>query len=66
MISALVGAGPTEEGLEILDLMESLDLEIRASNWNSVIVGCIRSRDVELAMRVLGQMVGSMRADFAV
>lgn len=65
MISGVVGAGSVEMGLEMLDLMESLDLDVGASSWNSVIAGCVRSGDAELAMRVLGQMVGSVRPDSA-
>lgn len=65
MISELAGFGSMEEGLEMLDLMESLDFKVGASSWNSVIAACVRSGDVELAMRVLWQMVESVRPDSA-
>ena len=65
MISGFVGNGSVEKGLEMLGLMESLDIEVGVSSWNSVIAGCVRLGDVELALKVLGKMVSFVRPNSA-
>lgn len=57
MISAYTQAGACRLALELLSTMEEDGFEVDASSWNSVIAGCVRSGDAELALDMLGAML---------
>lgn len=54
MISAFAQNGRWVEAMQVLDVIRD---QVQASSWNSLIAGCVRYGDVDLALEMLGQML---------
>nr|CAD1831850.1 unnamed protein product [Ananas comosus var. bracteatus] len=57
MICAYAQNGFLEEALRLMDSMAESGLDVGVTSWNSIVAGCVRFGDVELALDVLGEMI---------
>ncbi|CAL9105232.1 unnamed protein product [Musa acuminata var. zebrina] len=59
MMTAYAQNGFWGRSLEMLDRMVDSGLEVGTSSWNSIVAGCVRYGDLELALGMLGEMLSS-------
>ncbi|XP_077236575.1 pentatricopeptide repeat-containing protein At3g16610-like [Tasmannia lanceolata] len=57
MICAYAQSGFWVKALEVLDLMGELGHRVDASSWNSIIAGCVRRGDGDLALEIVKEML---------
>ncbi|KAF6158226.1 hypothetical protein GIB67_015020 [Kingdonia uniflora] len=56
MVSGYAQNGYWEEALRVLDFMEDSGFEVKVSCWNSIMAGCVRCGDTDLAFETFRRM----------